>query len=75
MPKVLMSFLGTSQEDMRAYKSATYRFTDGWQMESTFIASVLKTYYHTDRMILMVEAIISRVCKQKEWNEYNQKHY
>lgn len=53
MSKVLISFLGTSQEDIRAYKPATYRFADGWQMESTFIAGVLKSYYHIDRMILI----------------------
>lgn len=53
MSKVLISFLGTSREDIRTYQSAIYRFTDGWQMESTFIAHVLKNYYHIDRMILI----------------------
>ncbi len=56
MANVLISFLGTSVGGDRTYKTADYQMQEsksGWHRESTFIASVLKVYFHIDRMILV----------------------
>lgn len=57
MSKVLVSFLGTSnpeiKENYRQYRQAKYRFDNGKSYESSFIAMALKEHYKIDRVILI----------------------
>lgn len=53
MSKVLISFLGTARQNERQYRTAKYRFSDGQEIESAFIASALNDYYHIDTLILV----------------------
>ncbi|WP_455584489.1 TIGR02221 family CRISPR-associated protein [Bacteroides sp.] len=53
MAKVLISFLGTAQPNIRQYRVAQYRFNDGSEFQSSFIASALRSHYQIDKMILL----------------------
>lgn len=53
MSKVLISFLGTAQPKERQYRLAKYHFQDGTEIESSFVAFALKSYYDVDRLILI----------------------
>ncbi len=55
--KVLVSFLGTGKleknSSARQYVKTLYRFEDGREYASAFIAQALKDYYQVDKVILI----------------------
>lgn len=53
MSKVLISFLGTAQPKEREYRTANYRFNDGRQLTSSFIAKAIKQHDDIDKMFLV----------------------
>ncbi len=52
--KVLISFLGTgSYNENRTYRTADYRFDDGTQYNTSFVASAIAQHLHPDVIILL----------------------
>lgn len=75
--KVLISFLGTGRPVDRGYPKASYRFSNGTQIESSFIAYALKEYYAIDSLILVgtVKSIWEEVYSSFSGEAYDDKYH